>query len=86
MHLLQQKVSDAFYDVVPVPVWLGGAVAAFPHGVEEVVVEEEEFVQTGEDTPHGARVQLDLLPHPSPEDLSHDAQSLEVVHLCLHQL
>lgn len=85
-HLLEQDVSHALDEVVPVTVGLGRAEPTLLHGGEEGPVEDQQLVQAGEDPLHRLYVQLHLLLHAPAENLGHDVQRLQVVELSLHQL
>lgn len=85
-HLLEQDVSEALHQVVPVSGRLRRAEPPLLHGAEEGAVEGEQLVQAGEDPLHRLHVQLHLPLHAPAEHLGHDVERLQVVQLRLHQL
>lgn len=85
-HLLHQHVPDPPDEKVLLALIHQGVLLPLEDALEELAVDANELVQTGEQLLHHLLLEEQVGHHAPTVDVTHDLKGAEVVELCLHQL
>ena len=85
-HLLHQHIPDPPDEKVLLALIHQGVLLPLEDALEELAVDANELVQTGEQLLHHLLLEEQVGHHAPTVDVTHDLKGAEVVELCLHQL